>query len=133
MFDLAYIFEFTLKSGGVLVVDELGAHLNHWVVRDLIGTFQDPKTNPRHAQLVLTSHDPLLLDEKLLRSDQILLVDKDPVGASHVTAASDFEDLPKGSVLRSYLKGRLGGAPRFRALWSSLTPKEGAAKKPASK
>ncbi len=123
----------TLRDGGMLVIDEVGSALNHWVVRDLVGTFQDPKTNPNHAQLVLTSHDPLLLDEKLLRTDQMLLVDKDPTGASHVTTVSDFTDLPKGPVLRSYLEGRLGGAPRFRALWSSLTPEEGAAKKAALK
>jgi hypothetical protein len=112
----------TLGAGGMLVIDELGANLNHWMVRDLIETFQSPELNPHRAQLLLTSHDPLLLNEKILRTDQMVMIDKDMRGASQLSAVSDFTDLPPGKILQSYLEGRLGGSPRFRNLWANLSP-----------
>ncbi len=112
----------TLGAGGMLVIDELGANLNHWMVRDLIETFQSPELNPHGAQLLLTSHDPLLLNEKILRTDQMVMIDKDTRGASQLSAVSDFTDLPPGKILQSYLEGRLGGSPRFRNLWANLSP-----------
>jgi hypothetical protein len=116
----------TLAHGGLFAADELGAHLHHWMLRDLVETFQNPATNPRGAQLLVTTHDPLFFDTTLLRTDEMVLVEKNPEGATRLAAVSDFTDLPEDEPLvRSYLTGALGGIPRAKGLWAHLSPAAG--------
>lgn len=119
----ASILRTILTIGGLFAADELGAHLHHWMLRDLVETFQNPATNPRGAQLLLTTHDPLFFDETLLRTDEMVLVEKTPEGATRLVAVSDFTDLPEDEPLvRSYLTGALGGIPHAKGLWAHLAP-----------
>lgn len=107
-----------------MAADEMGTSLHHWMIRDLVKTFQSPTTNPKNAQLLFTSHDPLLLDDTLLRRDQMVFVQKNKAGSSELFSACDFDGLPDDvSLAKQYLSGTLGAVPRIGNLWASLAPK----------
>lgn len=71
----------TLGRGGLLVLDEIDASLHPRLTAHLIRLFQQPESNPRGGQLVLTTHDASLLGrsggEDILKRDQIWFVEID--------------------------------------------------------
>lgn len=125
MFGLAGPIWDVLENGRTLFVDELSTGFHHWVVRQLVSLFQNPVTNPNHAQLIFTSHDPLLLDLTLLRRDQINFVKKDTAGVSELYSLADIktkDGARKDSVQlhKHYLSGAFGAIPHLGNL-SDLT------------
>lgn len=115
LFALAGPIYDALRHGRCLWVDELDTAMHHWLVRTLIKLFQDPKTNPRGAQFLFTTHDAAVMDPTLLRRDQIWIVEKDAAQGSQLYSLVDIEDKPrKGQPLfKSFLSGRYGGVPRL--------------------
>jgi hypothetical protein len=105
----------TLRTGGVLLADELDASLHPRLCRLLVGLFQNPSTNRRNAQLIFNSHDPTLLGptaaEASLGRDQIWLVDKGTDGATTITSLADFSPRKDDNIEDRYLQGRYGGVP----------------------
>lgn len=117
MFALYPDLQDTLKSGGVLFVDELNSRLHPLLVRSFLITFINPETNPNHAQLIFTTHDPWALSNNLLRRDEIWFTEKDSEGASSLYSLADFID-EDGSKIRkdenyekNYLLGKYGAIP----------------------
>jgi predicted ATPase len=102
-----------LRSGSLLLVDELDASLHPTLSAQLIRLFQDPATNPLHAQLVFTSHDTSLLNH--LNRDEVWLTDKRPDGSTRLGALAEFagERVRKSQNLENaYLHGRFGALPQ---------------------
>ena len=75
---LPYLFD-ALESGGVLVIDEIENGLHLSLAKEIIGLFSSDATNPKHAQLICTSHQPLLLLGNY-RRDQVWIAVKDQFG-----------------------------------------------------
>ena len=103
-----------LRSGQVLVVDEIDASLHPRLSAKLIELFQDRQTNPHRAQLVFTSHDTSLLNH--LNRDEVWLTEKSADGATSLTALADFGgDKVRRSLNleRAYLQGRFGAVPEL--------------------
>lgn len=100
-----------LNEGGIVLVDELNTALHPLVSRELIKLFQNPVTNPGHAQLIFTTHDTNLLTGALLRRDQIWFAEKDDEGATHTYSLSDIKIRAKDNIERGYLMGRFGAIP----------------------
>jgi hypothetical protein len=104
-----------LRRGGVLVIDELEASLHPMIAARLVSRFNDPKTNPRNAQLLFTTHDISLLGsvrgEPLLRRDQIWLTEKDAKGATTLYPLTDYKPRKAENLERGYLQGRYGAIP----------------------
>jgi hypothetical protein len=73
----------------------------------------NPEINRTGAQLIFSTHDPLLLDLTLLRRDQIWLTEKTAEGDSYLYALNEYEKPPtnRESLVRGYLAGRYGGIP----------------------
>ncbi|CAM5487137.1 AAA family ATPase [Streptomyces abikoensis] len=115
LFDYAGPVLDTLEQGGVLIVDEVDASLHPRLTAHLIKLFQEPETNPRSAQLLLTTHDVSLLGrcggEEILRRDQIWFVEKDRHGESALYPLSDFEPRGDDNRERRYLGGSYGAVP----------------------
>lgn len=106
-----------IEKGGILVIDEADALLHPLVTKYLIELFNDIENT--HSQLIITSHNSNILDQELLRRDQIWFVEKDELEISHLTALSEYKF--NGSVIRSderyaknYLKGKYGAIPYIR-------------------
>lgn len=131
IFGLAHTFYQTLQHGGVLIADELHAGLHPLLLRALVKIFQSPKRNPHHAQLIFTTHDVSVLDNSLLRRDQIHIVEKNQAGASSLYSLSDFDEKPRkdSPLIKYYLSGNLGGVPDLN-LDLAFPLKDGAGSKP---
>ena len=104
----------TIRSGSVVLVDELDASLHPHLVQQFIRLFQNRKTNPWCAQLIFNAHDPTILGDSAQRSlgrDQIWLTEKNADGATTLYSMADFRPKGEEALGRRYLQGRYGGVP----------------------
>lgn len=111
---LAPDFESVLQNGGVLFADELEIGIHPLMMQELIKRVQDPKTNPKHAQMIFTTHDVTVLNFDALRRDQFAFVDKNrESGASELYQIKDIRDFSRSNIASSYLAGKFGAVPEF--------------------
>ena len=61
---LPYLFD-VLENGGVLILDEIENGLHLSLVKEMISLFINEESNPHHAQLICTTHQPLLVSENV--------------------------------------------------------------------
>jgi AAA15 family ATPase/GTPase len=98
----------------VFVIDDIDRSLHTLLTSELLEEYLDKCSKKTRTQLLLTTHDALLIDQNLLRRDEIWVVERDYAGASNLFAFSEYKDARKDKNLRkSYLQGRMGGVPRF--------------------
>lgn len=101
---------YACKLGKTVVVDEINCCLSPTMVKGIVEYFA--KSNGTNGQLIFTTHDNQLLDEKdILRSDEIWFVDKRE-GASVLYSHNNFKEHHTISPYRGYNEGRYG-AIRF--------------------
>ena len=109
---LAPAIERTLKEGGTLVVDELEREMHLMLIEYVLGRYQGKRNNPAHAQLIFTTHDTSLLNQEILRRDQIYFVDKKREdGASSLYSLADFNIRNDANIQKAYLLGKFGAVP----------------------
>ena len=109
---LAPTIESALRTGGILLVDELERELHPMLVNFIISKFQSKKSNPDGAQLVFTTHDTELMSMELLRKDQLYFADKDPAdGSSELYSISEFSTRTTDNIRKGYLAGKYGATP----------------------
>lgn len=120
MFALYPALQDTLNTGGILFIDELNARLHPLLVRGFLIMFLNPETNPKHAQLVFTTHDSWQLSNNLLRRDEIWFTEKASSGVSTLYSLADFVD-DAGTKIRkdesyekNYFLGKYGAIPALK-------------------
>jgi len=106
----------TIRSGGVLFVDEMEANFHPLLTIKLLKMFTSTSTNPNGAQIIFSTHDTNVLCSGIFRRDQIWFVEKARDGASHYYALSDLATRKSDSFERGYLEGRYGAIPFFGQL-----------------
>ena len=111
LFGLAGPWLDILSNGYIVCVDELETSMHPLMVRELLRLFLSAKENPNNAQILFTTHNPLLLDATLLRRDQVWFTDKDESGESHLYPLTDYSPRRGESLVRGYLSGRYGAVP----------------------
>lgn len=111
LFSLAGTLLSTLRDGRLLVIDELDARLHPLLTREIIGLFNSSETNSKHAQLLFTTQDTNLLDNKLFRRDQIWFTEKDREGATQLYSLAEFRVRNDEAYERNYIHGRYGAIP----------------------
>lgn len=98
----------------VYVIDEIDRSLHPLLIRELLETYLGDCGADGRSQLLLTTHNVLLMDQELLRRDEMWVVERDADGTSSLIPFSDYEDIRYDKDIRkSYLQGRLGGVPRI--------------------
>lgn len=124
LFDISGSLLKTLKTGGVLLVDEFDARFHPLIARELIKLFHSPQNNPHNAQLIFTSHDTNFLDRELFRRDQIWFTEKNPQGATDLYSLAEFKEVRNDAAFgKNYLQGKYGAVPfinptQFFDLWA---------------
>ena len=105
----------SLKSGGVLILDEFDINLHPDILPHLINLFIDPKSNPKDAQIIFTSLNADILD--ILGKYRAYLFEKED-GESFGYRL----DEPETNILRNdrkvsapYRRHLLGGYPKIEA------------------
>ncbi|MEO8252920.1 MAG: ATP-binding protein [Flavobacterium sp.] len=121
LFELAPAFEELLNEDDfVYIVDELERSMHPLLAKELLKTYSlNSKTN---SQLIFTTHESHLLDDELLRRDEIWFTEKKSDGSTEFYPLSNFN--PRGDKVleRGYLQGRFGGIP-FLGDFSKLAEK----------
>ena len=115
MFALAAPWRDSLDNGHVMVCDELHGFLHPALVRFLVEQFHDPDLNAKGAQLVFTTHETSILNQEILRRDQIWFCERNSRQETNLFPLTDFR--PRRGVEnleRSYLGGRYGALPYIR-------------------
>lgn len=116
LFALAAPIIRALRSGSLMIIDELDARIHPNLVIELIRLFHNPATNPQHAQLIFTTHNTNLLSANLFRRDQIWFVEKSRQGASELYSLLEYRIDGKiirndASFAKDYILGRYGAIP----------------------
>lgn len=101
-------------SPKVFVIDEIDRSLHTLLIRQLLEAYLASCSTKTRTQLLLTTHDVMLMDQQLLRRDEMWVAERDNSGASSLFSFSEYKDVRYDKDLRkSYLQGRLGGIPRI--------------------
>jgi AAA15 family ATPase/GTPase len=64
-----------------------------------------------HKQLIVTTHEAYLLNQKLLRRDEYWFAEKDGEQQTRLVSLSDFKVRNDLQLENGYLHGRFGGIP----------------------
>ncbi len=100
----------------VFVIDEIDRSLHPHLSRAFVSHFLSACSEGTR-QLIVTTHDTGLLDQDLLRRDEIWFVEKDEAQSSQFYSLADFSNVRKDLRLeRSYLNGRFGAVPSIWGL-----------------
>ena len=117
LFLLGYKVLVALENGYPIIIDELGASFHTMITAAIIQMFKDERINKKKSQLILTSHDIMLMDEKIFRKDQIWLTQKDNMGRSELFSLAEFIDLDENDSFKDwYMAHRFGGVQEIESL-----------------
>jgi uncharacterized protein len=98
------------KNSRVFVIDELDRSLHPLLAHSLLKLFtESAPSEPR--QMIVTTHETHLLDQDILRRDEVIFVEKDRTQQSRLTSLADFNIRNDLKLEKGYLQGRFGGIP----------------------
>ncbi len=102
----------TLRSGGVLAIDEFGSYLDNDLCRWIVELFSGNR-NKRGAQLIFNTHNQLLMDtDSLLRRDQIYITTKNRTNqVAELYSLADFNIRKSYDPRKGFTLGKFGGRP----------------------
>jgi AAA15 family ATPase/GTPase len=100
------------EPGSVFIVDELDRRLHPNLVESIVRDYLSGIEENSRAQLIFTTHDANLMDQRTLRRDEIWLVERGQDGASELFSLMDFDARKDENIRKAYLIGRFGGIPR---------------------
>ena len=101
-----------LDRGGIAVLDEIDINLHPEIVLALFDLFIQPETNPKNAQLLLSTHSHLILSK--LDKYQIVLVEKNENGASEAWRLDEVSGIRADENYYSkYIAGAYGAVPKI--------------------
>lgn len=109
---LPYLYD-VLENGGVLIIDELENGLHLSLAKEIVKLFISEDTNPHHAQLICTSHQPLLINGNF-RRDQVWVTCKDSYGKSSLHRMNALKtSRAKVNLSNKILEGAFGCNPEL--------------------
>lgn len=93
----------------VYLVDEIERSIHPILIKDLMQVLSDSETAT--GQLIFTTHESSLLDQRIFRPDEIWFAQKDVEQATQLYPLSDFNVHKTANIENGYLIGRYGGIP----------------------
>lgn len=110
LFELSPAFEQLISNSEIVyIIDELERSMHPLLAKELLKMYSLNSTS--RSQLIFTTHESHLLDDNLLRRDEIWFTEKKSDGSTEFYPLSNFN--PRGDKVleRGYLQGRYGGIP----------------------
>ncbi len=101
------------ESDITYVVDELDRSLHPMAVYEFVRRFATKRAFDIPKQLIFTTHQTCLLDQDLLRRDEIWFVTKNSDGHSDLYSLDDYNERFDKNIEKMYLGGRYDGIPRI--------------------
>jgi hypothetical protein len=96
--------------GAVYAIDEIDRSLHPILVREFFEFFLKSR-DCGTGQIIVTTHESNLLDQDLLRRDEIWFAEKDQTGATRLYSLLDFKVRNDLEIRKHYLQGRFGAVP----------------------
>ncbi len=109
LLELMGAFYSTLIFPITIIVDEIDQSIHVNLLKELISKFS--KDNNTKGQLIFTTHESNLLDQDILRQDEIWFAEKSPAGETGFYPLSDYEIRSDLDIRKGYLNGRFGAVP----------------------
>ncbi len=100
------------REDKVFVIDEINRSLHPNLTAKLFELFFQRSKGVR-SQLICTTHESELLDQQLLRKDEIWFVRKNADGESALYSLEEFSQRKDVDIRTGYLKGRYEAIPSF--------------------
>ncbi len=117
LFDLTPVLHDLDAPGGrrVYVIDELDRSMHTQLTEALLEHYCGSRTKETRTQLIFTTHDVLLMDQRLLRRDEMWFIERGKHGETLLESLSDYKDVRYDKdVRKAYLEGRYSGVPRIK-------------------
>ena len=97
----------------VFVVDELERSLHPKLTEHFLELFSRLHQN-RKTQLLFTTHESSIMDQRLFRRDEIWFIERGEEGNSKVYSLDRFKERYDKVLSKAYLEGRYGAIPVFK-------------------
>ena len=112
MYNLAGPWLKSLEDGHVVFFDELNNSLHPFLVKFLVNKFNLASSNPKHGQLIFSTHETSLLDQKFMGRDQVWFCEKDNSRSTKLTSLIEYKHRSDIlSIEKAYLSGRYNAVP----------------------
>lgn len=112
LFDLIPILTSAVKGDNVVIVDEIERSLHPNLVQSLIQYYLVFARNS-NSQMILATHESALLDQEILRRDEIWFISKTKSGSSSLHSLSEYNERFDRELRKNYLNGRFNGIPNL--------------------
>ena len=101
---------------GIFFIDELDSQLHPLILRKIVNMFHDKEINKMGSQLIFSSHNLIVLDNRELRRDEIWFTEKNEKGFTELFSLAEFKANEKEiradmNYGKNYLAGRFGAIP----------------------
>lgn len=121
-----------ILNGSTLVMDEMDASIHPMAIMNIINIFHNDEINKNGAQLIFNTHNPIFLNNNLLRRDEIKFVEKENGNSKHYSL-SDFGTSGKMGVrntedyMKNYFISKYGAIENidFSNVFEELEMQEG--------
>lgn len=109
LIDYIPAFNGIINDDRVYLIDEIERSIHPITIKEIITKISLDQL--AKGQLIFTTHESCLLDQDILRPDEIWFAQKDIDGASKLYSLSDFNIHNTANIENGYLNGRYGGIP----------------------
>lgn len=109
LIDYIPAFNGIINEERVYIIDEIERSIHPITIKEIITKISLDQS--AKGQLIFTTHESCLLDQNILRSDEIWFAQKDIDGSSRLYSLSDFNIHNTANIENGYLNGRFGGIP----------------------
>ena len=96
----------------IYVVDELERSLHPKLTEHFLELFMNFHKGHK-TQLLFTTHEASIMEQKLFRRDEIWFVERDGNNTSNVYSLDKFKERYDKTLSKAYLEGRYGAIPVF--------------------
>lgn len=105
-----------------IIIDEIDRSLHTHMVRSLIESYLEQCSVDGESQIIATTHDVNLMDQSILRRDEMWVVERKEDGSSKMFSFGEFNLRYDRDIRKYYLQGRLGGVPKINKYTFSAKP-----------
>jgi len=109
LIDYIPAFQGIINENKVFIIDEIERSIHPMTIKEIISKLALDEN--MKGQLIFSTHESNLLDQSILRPDEIWFAQKDLDGSSKLYSLSDFKIHNTINIENGYLKGRFGGIP----------------------
>lgn len=123
LIDLAPLFYELLYSSEPVIafIDELDRSLHPLATRRLIELFFSKSIEKNcKSQVIISTHNTVLLDINLLRKDEVWIVEKENGASKLLSVQRDFAPRYDRDIRKDYLAGLFGGTPKTKTSASTM-------------